>query len=129
MPPCWLVMSIEFCYLIVSARAGKKVSSPAEIQNALWRSARSSLDSIDSSLGHPVGCLINLFSCTVRQYNGESMEIPCPDGFLLSPDDPLFSAHTRLNDYLVAEEERSPGPPLTRDHGRSSRNVTCRDRL
>ena len=37
-----------------------------------------------------------------------SMDIPCPDGFLLSPDDPLFFAHTRLNEYLVAEEERGP---------------------
>src|SRR4051794_39473452 len=36
------------------------------------------------------------------------MEIPCPDGFLLSPDDPLRAAHLRLNDFLVAEEARDP---------------------
>lgn len=36
------------------------------------------------------------------------MEIPCPDGFLLSPDDPLRAAHLRLNDFLVAEEGRDP---------------------
>src|SRR3954468_2757936 len=36
------------------------------------------------------------------------MDIPCLDGFLLSPDDPLFAAHTRVNDYLLAEEQRDP---------------------
>ena len=34
--------------------------------------------------------------------------IPGPDGFLLSPDDPLHTAHVRLNDYLLAEEQRNP---------------------
>lgn len=33
---------------------------------------------------------------------------PGPDGFLLSADDPLRAAHLRLNDYLLAEEQRSP---------------------
>ena len=36
------------------------------------------------------------------------MQLPCPDGFLLSSDDPLFSDHMRVNEYLVAEEQRSP---------------------
>ena len=36
------------------------------------------------------------------------MQIPGPDGFLLSPGDPLRAAHLRLNDYLFAEESRSP---------------------
>jgi hypothetical protein len=35
------------------------------------------------------------------------MVIPGPDGFLLAPDDPLRSAHLRLNEYLVAEEDRA----------------------
>ena len=34
------------------------------------------------------------------------MDLPGPDGFLLSPDDPLRAAHLRLNDYLLAEEQR-----------------------
>lgn len=34
--------------------------------------------------------------------------IPGPDGFLLSPNDPLHAAHVRLNDYLLAEEQRNP---------------------
>jgi hypothetical protein len=34
------------------------------------------------------------------------LPIPGPDGFLLSPDDPLHAAHLRLNDYLLAEEQR-----------------------
>ena len=33
--------------------------------------------------------------------------IPGPDGFLLSPNDPLHAAHVRLNDYLLAEEQRN----------------------
>jgi hypothetical protein len=33
--------------------------------------------------------------------------VPGPDGFLLSPDDPLRASHLRLNDYLVAEEQRA----------------------
>ncbi|HYM11721.1 MAG TPA: hypothetical protein VEU62_13380 [Bryobacterales bacterium] len=33
--------------------------------------------------------------------------IPGPDGFLLSADDPLRAAHLRLNDYLLAEEQRN----------------------
>lgn len=37
------------------------------------------------------------------------MHLPGPDGFLLAPDDPLRTAHLRLNDYLVAEEQRDPG--------------------
>jgi len=40
------------------------------------------------------------------------MQIPCLDGFLLSPDDPLFSAHTRVNDFLLAEEQRDPSTPF-----------------
>jgi hypothetical protein len=32
--------------------------------------------------------------------------VPGPDGFLLSPDDPSRAAHLRLNDYLLAEEQR-----------------------
>lgn len=35
------------------------------------------------------------------------MQIPGPDGFLLSPDDPLRAAQLRLNDYLFAEEGRN----------------------
>jgi hypothetical protein len=38
----------------------------------------------------------------------KSMDLPCPDGFLLSPDDLLRAAHLRLNDFLVAEEARNP---------------------
>jgi hypothetical protein len=38
--------------------------------------------------------------------------LPGPDGFLLSPDDPLRSAHLRLHDYLFAEERRSPQTPF-----------------
>lgn len=40
------------------------------------------------------------------------MDIPGPDGFLLSPDDPLRAAHLRLNDYLLAEEQRDARTPL-----------------
>src|SRR5262245_57036941 len=32
--------------------------------------------------------------------------LPGPDGFLISPGDPLLPEHLRLNDYLVAEEQR-----------------------
>ena len=35
-----------------------------------------------------------------------AIPVPGPDGFLLSPDDPLRAAHLRLNDYLLAEEQR-----------------------
>jgi hypothetical protein len=35
------------------------------------------------------------------------MQIPGPDGFLISPDDPLRAAHLRLNDYLFSEEGRN----------------------
>jgi hypothetical protein len=35
-----------------------------------------------------------------------SVSLPGPDGFLLDPDDPLFRAQLRLNDYLLAEEQR-----------------------
>jgi hypothetical protein len=35
------------------------------------------------------------------------MEVPGPDGFLLSSEDPLHAAHLRLNDYLLGEEQRS----------------------
>jgi hypothetical protein len=38
--------------------------------------------------------------------------LPGPDGFLLSPDDTLHAAHLRLSDYLLAEEQRSPGAPF-----------------
>ena len=38
--------------------------------------------------------------------------LPGPDGFLLSPDDPLHAAQLRLSDYLFAEEQRSPGAPF-----------------
>ena len=34
------------------------------------------------------------------------MQVPCPDGFLLASDDPLRTAHLRLNDFLIAEEQR-----------------------
>ena len=34
--------------------------------------------------------------------------LPAPDGFLISPDDPLRAAQLRLNDYLLAEEQRAP---------------------
>jgi hypothetical protein len=34
--------------------------------------------------------------------------VPGPDGFLISPDDRLRAEHLRLNDYLLAEEQRSP---------------------
>ena len=34
--------------------------------------------------------------------------IPGPDGFLLSPNDPLHAAHVHVNDYLLAEEQRNP---------------------
>ena len=36
------------------------------------------------------------------------MNLPGPDGFLLDPDDRLRAAHLRLNDFLVAEEQRNP---------------------
>ena len=35
------------------------------------------------------------------------MQLPCPDGFLLEPDDSLRSAHLRLNDFLIAEQGRN----------------------
>ena len=35
------------------------------------------------------------------------MEVPCPDGFLLTPSDPLRAVHERLNDFLIAEEQRN----------------------
>ena len=38
--------------------------------------------------------------------------LPGPDGFLLSPDDPLHAAQLRLSDYLFAEEQRSPAAPF-----------------
>src|SRR5437764_12136402 len=38
--------------------------------------------------------------------------IPGPDGFLLSPGDPLRAAHLRLNDYLLAEEQRPSTIPF-----------------
>jgi hypothetical protein len=34
------------------------------------------------------------------------MHLPGPDGFLLESDDPLRTDHLRLNDFLVAEEQR-----------------------
>jgi hypothetical protein len=34
------------------------------------------------------------------------MEIPGPDGFLLTSDNPLHAEHLKLSDYLLAEEER-----------------------
>ena len=40
------------------------------------------------------------------------MDVPSPDGFLLSADDPLRAAHLRLNDYLLAEEQRDARTPL-----------------
>jgi len=39
------------------------------------------------------------------------LPVPGPDGFLISPSDPLRAAHLRLNDYLLAEEQRSPSTP------------------
>src|SRR5437868_9695976 len=36
-----------------------------------------------------------------------AMQVPGPDGFLISPDDPLRAAHLRLDDYLLAEEQRA----------------------
>jgi hypothetical protein len=42
----------------------------------------------------------------IPPYNLQFMHLPGPDGFLLAPDDPLRSAHLRLNDFLVAEEPR-----------------------
>jgi hypothetical protein len=38
--------------------------------------------------------------------------VPGPDGFLLSPDDPLRAEHLRLNDYLLGEEQRSQQTPV-----------------
>jgi hypothetical protein len=38
--------------------------------------------------------------------------LPGPDGFLLSPDDPLRASHLRLNDYLFAEEQRPTNTPF-----------------
>jgi hypothetical protein len=38
--------------------------------------------------------------------------LPGPDGFLLSANDPLHAAQLRLNDYLLAEEQRSPSAPF-----------------
>jgi hypothetical protein len=38
--------------------------------------------------------------------------LPGPDGFLLSPDDALHAAQLRLNDYLLAEEQRRPSVPV-----------------
>src|SRR5438552_2301451 len=32
--------------------------------------------------------------------------IPGPDGFVLTPGDPLSGAHVRLNDYLHSQEQR-----------------------
>lgn len=49
-------------------------------------------------------------SASALSYTFLSMEpaIPGPDGFLLSANDPLYTAHVRLNDYLLAEEQRNP---------------------
>src|SRR4051812_13537957 len=38
--------------------------------------------------------------------------LPGPDGFLLSSDDPLHAAQLRLNEYLLAEEQRNPSVPF-----------------
>jgi hypothetical protein len=38
--------------------------------------------------------------------------VPGPDGFLLSPEDPLRAEHLRLDEYLLAEEQRSPQTPF-----------------
>jgi hypothetical protein len=38
--------------------------------------------------------------------------VPGPDGFLLSPEDPLRAEHLRLNDYLLGGERRSPQTPF-----------------
>jgi hypothetical protein len=38
--------------------------------------------------------------------------LPGPDGFLVSPDDPLRASHLRLNDYLFAEEQRPTNTPF-----------------
>ena len=37
---------------------------------------------------------------------------PGPDGFLRSPADSLHAAQLRLNDYLLAEEQRNPNAPF-----------------
>jgi len=38
--------------------------------------------------------------------------LPGPDGFLLSPGDPLRAEHARLDDYLLAEESRPSNTPF-----------------
>ncbi len=38
--------------------------------------------------------------------------LPGPDGYLLSPDDPLHAAQLRLSDHLFTEEQRSPSAPF-----------------
>jgi len=40
------------------------------------------------------------------------MQVPCPDGFLIADDDPLRGAHLRVNDYLLAEEQRPTSTPF-----------------
>ncbi|MBS1803178.1 MAG: hypothetical protein JST28_07400 [Acidobacteria bacterium] len=40
------------------------------------------------------------------------MDLPGPDGFLLAPSDPLRNAHLRLNEFLLAEEQRDPNSPI-----------------
>jgi hypothetical protein len=38
--------------------------------------------------------------------------VPGPDGFLLSPNDPLRASHQRIDDYLFAEEQRPANTPF-----------------
>jgi hypothetical protein len=38
--------------------------------------------------------------------------LPGPDGFLISPGNPLRAAHLRLNEYLLGEEQRAPATPF-----------------
>ena len=54
-----------------------------------------------------------------------AIPVPGPEVFLLSPDDPLRAAHLRLNDYLLAEEQRDNArTPFDVPYGESCPNVS-----
>jgi len=42
-----------------------------------------------------------------RQGSANQRDV-CPDGFPLSPNDPVHDAQLRLNEYLLGEEQRNP---------------------
>ena len=70
------------------------------LQSDHFRFADNTLGALKQNSGRSPKTVANgVYSC--------SMEVPCPDGFLLTPDDPLRAFHVRLNDFLIAEEQRN----------------------